>query len=353
MPAAGQEAAPRFHALVFSKTTGFRHTDAINQGVPAFRQMTEEHDLSVEHTEDAAVFTDADLARFDVLVMFQTSQGPDDPDLWDAAQRAALERYQQAGGGIVAIHNAADVNFYYPWWKELIGTDMPRHAATSPTTGGLEATAQVPDGVHAATAGLPNEWPRRDEWYNWDPNPHGDVHVLATVDEDTYAPGPSGMGADHPISWCRLYDGGRSWVTGMGHFGYHYTDEPLFLDHLLGGLEYAAGVAPEAEAQCGGTVWENFQKVPLTTDVTQPMALDVADDGRVFFAERTGGVRVFRPDSGATVDAGAPQSTAGGRTACRASPWTPTSPTTVGCSCTTPLSARAPGDCRASTSTAT
>lgn len=79
MPAAGQEAAPRFHALVFSKTTGFRHTDAINQGVPAFRQMTEEHDFSVEHTEDAAVFTDADLARFDVLVMFQTSQGPTTP----------------------------------------------------------------------------------------------------------------------------------------------------------------------------------------------------------------------------------------------------------------------------------
>ncbi|MFI7679296.1 PQQ-dependent sugar dehydrogenase [Actinophytocola sp. NPDC049390] len=49
----------------------------------------------------------------------------------------------------------------------------------------------------------------------------------------------------------------------------------------------------------------NFQKVPLNTDVTQPMSLAVAPDGRVLFVERTGGLRIWQPNTGATVTAGA------------------------------------------------
>ena len=52
-------------------------------------------------------------------------------------------------------------------------------------------------------------------------------------------PGVNGMGQDHPITWCKLYDGanvndgtgdrkaytdGRTWNTGMGHFGARYTE---------------------------------------------------------------------------------------------------------------------------------
>lgn len=49
----------------------------------------------------------------------------------------------------------------------------------------------------------------------------------------------------------------------------------------------------------------NFQKVSLVSEVTQPMQLTVADDGRVFFIERTGGLRIWKPDTGTTVTAGA------------------------------------------------
>ena len=49
------------------------------------------------------------------------------------------------------------------------------------------------------------------------------------------------MGADHPIAWCHNFEGGRSWYEGAGHVDASYTD-PLFLDHLLGGIEWTAGV---------------------------------------------------------------------------------------------------------------
>ena len=91
--------------LIFTKTTQYRHTDAIDKGTPLITAALEAEGMEVTHTEDATIFNDADLAAFDALVMFQTSGMVS----WNAAQRQALERYLAGGGGIVAIHNATDM----------------------------------------------------------------------------------------------------------------------------------------------------------------------------------------------------------------------------------------------------
>ena len=82
-----------------------------------------------------------------------------------------------------------------------------------------------------------------------DYSPRPTVHVLATVDESTYAEEDGNTtDDDHPISWCKRYDGGRSWYTGMGHTDESFT-EANYLKHILGGIEVSAGVAPSEE--CG------------------------------------------------------------------------------------------------------
>src|SRR5262249_12081430 len=60
---AGTAAAqdPRFDVLVFSKTTGFRHTDAIDAGKVAIAELGAARNFSVTATEDATQFTDANL----------------------------------------------------------------------------------------------------------------------------------------------------------------------------------------------------------------------------------------------------------------------------------------------------
>jgi type 1 glutamine amidotransferase len=80
-------------------------------------------------------------------------------------------------------------------------------------------------------------WQRTDEWYNFRDAPGSNVTVLATLDENSYSGGT--MGANHPISWYHTYDGGRAWYTAMGHTAESYT-EAFFLEHLLGGLRWAA-----------------------------------------------------------------------------------------------------------------
>lgn len=293
-PAVAQTDEPQadHHVLIFTKTTQFRHTEAITQGTPVLEAAFAEVGISSEHTEDSTIFNDEDLARFDALVMFQTSGDP-----WTADEKAALERYQQAGGGIVAIHNATDMRGNYAWWDELVGALMPAHAATG-TSPGLPGTVRVEDQTHASTEHLPQRWQRADEWYNFSNNVRGTAHVLATMDESTYNAGSSAMGYDHPISWCKPYDGGRAWVTGMGHFGAHYTDEPDFVQHIVGGVQWAAG---QVESDCGGTIWDSFEKVPLDQNTSAPFGLDVAPDGRVFFTELVRGqVRIFDPASFST-----------------------------------------------------
>ncbi len=155
------------------------------QGVPALISAAfEQAGVTSEHTEDSAIFNDADLARFDALVMFQASGDP-----WTAAEKAAMERYQQAGGGIVAIHNATDMRGNYTWWDNLIGSLMPGHAAT-----GTQPRPARPRSSSRTRCTPPrptssDRWARSDEWYNFSTNVRGDAHVLATMDETTYDAG--------------------------------------------------------------------------------------------------------------------------------------------------------------------
>ncbi len=222
------ELEPRFSALVFSKTTGFRH-DSIPQGIAAIKALGADNGFAVNSTEDAARFTDAELAGYKVVVFLSTTG-----DILDDRQKAAFERYIRSGGGFVGVHSASDTEYRWAWYGRLVGAYFADHPEIQP------AAVHVEDRTHPSTTDLPAAWQRTDEWYNLRSNPRGAVHVLATLDEVTYSGGK--MGSDHPIAWCQAIDGGRSWYTAMGHTWESYA-EPLFRLHLLGGIESAAGVA--------------------------------------------------------------------------------------------------------------
>src|SRR5690606_16056066 len=127
-------------------------------------------------------------------------------------------------------------------------------------------------------------------------NPRGTVHVLTSVDEKSYT--GATMGADHPNTWCHEYDGGRSWYTGLGHLKENYS-EPNFLKLLLGGIQTAAGAV---KADCSASQSSSFEKVTLDDSTSNPMMVDVAKDGRVFYIDRLGDVKIIKP-SGGTVTA--------------------------------------------------
>ena len=118
--------------------------------------------------------------------------------------------------------------------SDLLGTRA--EGRTDP----LSATTKVADRVHIASKGLPEYWTRTDRWYNFTSNVRGFSHVLATVDENTYTGGLDGF--DHPIAWCKDYQGGRSFYTGAGGTGESFSDANV-QRQLAGALDWAAGMA--------------------------------------------------------------------------------------------------------------
>lgn len=177
------------------------------------------------------MFTDAGLAAYRAVVFLSTTGHVLEPD-----QQAAFERYIRLGGGFVGIHAAADTEYDWPWYGQLVGAYFASHPEVQ------SAAVRVADPLDASTLMLPDPWPRTDEWYNFRTNPRlAGVHVLLTLDEATYAGGE--MGADHPIAWYHAFDGGRAWYTAGGHTSESYA-EPLFVAHLWSGIQYAANLPP-------------------------------------------------------------------------------------------------------------
>jgi cytochrome c len=221
-----------FRVLVFTKTAGFRHA-SIPAAVGAIRELGQRGGFSVDATEDATAFTDANLARYAVVAFVLTTG-----DVLDAGQQRAFERYIRAGHGFVGIHSATDTERGWPWYGQLVGGWMDVHSSIQ------QAAVVIEDRAHLSTSALPRRWVRTDEWYRFPINPRGSVRVLATLDESTYKPEQgTAMGGDHPIAWTKELGGGRAWYTAGGHTEESYA-EPLFRSHLLGGIRYAAGLTP-------------------------------------------------------------------------------------------------------------
>ncbi|MEU8271019.1 ThuA domain-containing protein, partial [Sphaerisporangium sp. NPDC049002] len=273
-------ADPPFAALVFSKTTGFRHS-SIPAGVAAIKQLGQEHGFTVDATEDAGAFTAENLAKYAVVVFLSTTG-----DVLDAAQQTAFEHYIEGGGGFAGVHAASDTEYDWPWYGKLVGAYFKQHPAPQ------QAVVKVEDPAHPSTAGLPARWTRTDEWYDFRTDPRGTVHVLTSLDETSYSGGT--MGSDHPNSWCQNYAGGRSWYTALGHDDASYT-EPNFLKMLLGGLQTAAGVVP---SDCSASLDSAFEKVTLDDNTSNPMMLDIAPDNTVFYIDRLGDIKAVKPDGG-------------------------------------------------------
>lgn len=251
-----------YKVLVVGKTLGFRHSH-IDETTASIIALGAENGFTVdvwdppntaggwwgtgspgqpELTLPSTPFTTAEnLSQYATIAFVSpvdntNNAGPDSPRLLDPTETAALQGYIHNGGGFFGLHAASDTMHNVPWYGQLIGGGayFLNHPAQQQATMRLESPG------HPSTTMLPDAWSRFDEWYNYKANPRPFVHVLMTLDERTYSPGGGAMGADHPIAWCHNFEGGRSWYQGAGHVEGAYED-PIYLQHILGGLEWTAG----------------------------------------------------------------------------------------------------------------
>ncbi len=205
--------------LVFSKTNAFRHKEGIAGGAKALQAITSKHDWGMFHTENGAVFNEADLARFSAVVFLNASG-----DILSDEQERVFESWLQAGGGWLGIHAAGDSSHReWQWYREnLIGATFTAHIM-GPRFQTADVVLENHD--HPAMRGLPNIWQHEEEWYSWEQSPRAEgFNILATIDEDSYVPVQNFMGnvrdlrmGDHPVVWSNCIGEGRTVYTAMGH----------------------------------------------------------------------------------------------------------------------------------------
>jgi type 1 glutamine amidotransferase len=93
--------------------------------------------------------------------------------------------------------------------------------------------------INACFADKP--WWISDEVYiAREPYSRGKLHVLLTLDLSQMNDPGKRPDKDYAVSWVREFGKGRVFYTTLGHAAATYWD-PLFLRHLLAGIQFAAG----------------------------------------------------------------------------------------------------------------
>ncbi len=246
--------------LLYTRTAGPRHanlgpalaaglnpplTDA-NAAQKGLIALGAANGFSVDYTEDVTQLATAGaLMKYNVVVFLSTSR-----DTLDDNAQTSLRQYIRAGGGFVGIHNAFGTEYNWPWYEGLLG------GANFYDHGSYQAgTVRTLDRKDTSTKALPATWDWKDEWYNLVPFP-SKVRLLASVDEKSLTQGVTGNlghpghGLNHPVAWCQYYDGGRAFLTTLGHgqtaFDPASTDagDKNFQKLIVGGILSAAGAQP-------------------------------------------------------------------------------------------------------------
>ncbi|MDA0164807.1 ThuA domain-containing protein [Solirubrobacter ginsenosidimutans] len=245
-----------------------------------------------------AEFTPANLEIYRAVVFLNTGVASPLTD----AQRTVFEAYFRKGGGFVGIGSAIETD---PAWQFLSNALGTRAASRTAAQSG---TVKVFDRVHDASKPLPLYWERTDHWYNLATNVRGVSHVLASVVEDPFGPQPQGavldgiaggtMGANHPVSFCKDYQGGRSFYTALGNTPEAF--DATLTAHLKGAINWAAGVSDPVYSDCGATVLKNYQqtKISAPPNLNEPVGFDQLPDGRVIQTARLGTLRLHDPVAG-------------------------------------------------------
>jgi glucose/arabinose dehydrogenase/cytochrome c551/c552 len=286
--------------LVFSKTMGWHHS-SIPNGIAAIQKLGTENNFVVDTTTDASYFNDDSLKNYSAVIFLSTTG-----NVLDYRQEAAFQRYIEAGGGFVGVHAASDTEYDWGWYDRLVGAHFYDHPGIHDSASNVQpGVLNVVDQTNNATKHLPKEWKKTDEFYSFKKEPT-DVKVLITIDENSYKGGKK-MG-NHPMAWYHEYDGGRAFYTALGHTEESYTD-PLYLRHLLGGIEYAIGNNAKLDYAKVKTQLppeeDRFTKTMLVEDTFfEPTEMTVLPNLDILVLQRRGEIMMYNHETKAVKQVG-------------------------------------------------
>jgi len=197
------------------------------------------------------------LAQFDALVMNNIHERdpflPEDFGKRTKVQKEAAKKFDQAvkqsilefvksGKGVVGTHAATAALQNWPEYGEMMGGYYGGHIFE-------DVTVKIEDPDHPVNAAFKGKpWTLNDEVYIFrEPYLREKLHVLQSLDLSQMKDPGKRPDKDYAVSWVRKYGDGRVFYTTLGHCEATHWN-PLFLRHLLAGIQFALGdLPPSAE----------------------------------------------------------------------------------------------------------
>lgn len=214
--------AGKSSVLLFSKTTGFRHSGSIEASKPVIADLAKKNNYFLYETEDGGVFNAEQLSKFKTVI-FNNSTGR----VLNDDQQKALEQYVENGGNLIGIHGAGDNSHHWDWYvANLLGAEFSHHSLKIPFEKAYVVLDSQADSL--LTSNVSKSWSHADEWYVFFENPRKKgFNILYTINGESIDPTANipliasnknfGMGKDHPVAWHKNVGKGKTFYTSMGH----------------------------------------------------------------------------------------------------------------------------------------
>ena len=202
-------------------------------------------------------------------------------------QMLAIMDFLQEGKGLAVAHAGLDALYNWDGFREAVGGGL---FTSHPWTQNVRI--KIEDKDNPSTRHFGDDFWIHDEIYVLDENPRWNARVLMSLDTETVELEESTVGNernDYPISWIRRHNGGRVFVTKLGHFA-EVWQTPAFVEHVVEGIRMAAG---RVEANFGG-----HRVKEVIADDVWPDDIAVDERGHVWIAELRGKVHHYDAVSG-------------------------------------------------------
>tara|TARA_B100001093_G_scaffold133810_2_gene126491 strand:+ start:2741 stop:3793 length:1053 start_codon:yes stop_codon:yes gene_type:complete len=224
--------------LIFSKTTGFRH-GSIELGTAVFQKVAEKTGaFTVEVSENMDDINTENLARFDAIMMLNTTGNP----IHRKDPRKAFDNFLKEGKGLIGIHAATDCHSN---WKEYMSA-MGGLFAGHPWFSKSLVTLCNEDPNHPCAHMIPQGYKIKDEIYQYQDDKYftrDALRILVSLDlhgEDMFRDKAKRKDHDYAVSWIREYGKGKVFYTNLGHNESTFMN-PIALQHMVSGIQYAFG----------------------------------------------------------------------------------------------------------------
>jgi type 1 glutamine amidotransferase len=212
--ARGQNKAPSFRVLALAEHGGI-HQPFVDAAKIWLGKLAEENNFTVDYMEDTQKIDDHLLAKYNLFIQLNYP-----PYNWTETAKTAFVNYIEKGkGGWIGFHHATllgefDGTQIWPWFRDFMGGIRFKNYIATFVTG----TVTIEDKDHPAMKGVKSPFVIEDEeFYTYDKSPRPNVHVLASVDENTYTPSTDIKMGDHPVIWTNDRMKARNIYIFMGH----------------------------------------------------------------------------------------------------------------------------------------